>query len=121
MIIEDQLRNEIARVVNKHASLQDLYSWLMERNWNVLRNSEPSARDLAVEVEAILYEWSESLKSESKAVQELAALAREPQLFEIRVRIDFDRVGSEDTFATAATSPLPLQIPVIQIPLPAQA
>lgn len=74
MIIESELQIEIARVVAGNASLVDLYRWLMARNWNVLRNSDAGAIDLAGEVEDILHEWSDGLQSASQAIHSLAAL-----------------------------------------------
>lgn len=74
MIVEAELRNEIAKVVAKQASLAELYRWLMSRNWNVLRNSEHPAADLAVDVEDLLIEWSNQDRSEANAMQALCAL-----------------------------------------------
>lgn len=78
MIIESELRQKIARVVAGSASLAELYRWLMARNWNILRNSDAAAIDLAGEVEDILREWSDSAQSESQAIHSLVGLVAIP-------------------------------------------
>jgi hypothetical protein len=74
MVVESELRREIARVVGGNASLADLYRWLVARNWNLLRNSDDAAIDLAGEVEEILREWSDGLQGRAAAVAALSSL-----------------------------------------------
>lgn len=74
MIIESELRQQIAHVVANHAPLAELYRWLMAHNWNVLRNSDASAAQLAVDVEDSLVEWSDGLQPESEVIQSLTDL-----------------------------------------------
>ena len=59
MIIESELREEMARAVGPASSLNDLYVWLMSRSWNMHKDSEPAAVELAAEVEALLLERSD--------------------------------------------------------------
>jgi hypothetical protein len=74
MIIESELRREIAQVVARSASLADLYRWLMARNWNVLRNSDAAAVDLAGEVEELLFLRSDGHLRDEEAIDGLGKL-----------------------------------------------
>ena len=49
----------MARAVGPASSLNDLYVWLMSRSWNMHKDSEPAAVELAAEVEALLLERSD--------------------------------------------------------------
>src|SRR5262249_1280110 len=118
MIVESELRDQIERAANG-ARLAELYQWLMKRNWNVHQHVDSPIGQLAIDVEDILLAWSDGVQSESQAIQALVALLS-PQYVEIRVRIDFEPVAAVQTFSTA-TSPRPLRIPEILIPLPGRA
>lgn len=67
MIIESELRDEMARAVGSAQSLSDLYHWLMSRSWNMHRDSAPAAVELAAEVEAILLERADGIVSDAEA------------------------------------------------------
>jgi hypothetical protein len=95
MIIESQIRKEIARVLSKEVSLNDLYRWLMARNWNMDRDSKDSAVDLASEVEMLFIERSSGDRSDSEVLQALGALVNPPivvacDAVPMQVRVEHD-------------------------------
>lgn len=58
MIIEQELREQIRLALSGSISLNDLYVWLMDRSWNMHKDSAQSAVELASEVEALFVERS---------------------------------------------------------------
>lgn len=76
MVMESELREEMAKVVAQEASLEHLYRWLMARNWNVLRDSDSAAVDLAVDVEELLVEWSNQDRSREDVLLALSLRLR---------------------------------------------
>lgn len=66
MIIYAELREQIARALRGQVSLNDLYAWLMDRSWNMHKDSDPEAVELAAEVEALFFERSDGIISDEK-------------------------------------------------------
>ena len=56
MISELELRNEMAKALRGAVSLNDLYAWLMARNRNMHKDSEPAAIELANVVEDLFFD-----------------------------------------------------------------
>ena len=77
MIIESELRAEIARVVANNLPLNELYSWVMERNWNAHKNSAPSAAALSASVEMLFAERLNGDLDDAGVVAGLEALLNE--------------------------------------------
>jgi hypothetical protein len=73
MIIELELRQEIARALKGEVSLNDFYSWLMARSWNMHKNSESSAVELAGDVEEIFFERADG-RLDDRAVRHALSL-----------------------------------------------
>lgn len=59
MIIESELREQMAKAVRHGGHLSDLYSWLMARSLNVHKDSSPSAARLALELESLFFDRSD--------------------------------------------------------------
>jgi hypothetical protein len=74
MIIEQELREQMLRVLSGQMSLNDLYAWLMDRSWNMHKDSEPPAVELAAEVEALFFERSDGLILDSALLKKLRSL-----------------------------------------------
>ncbi len=55
MIVEIELREHIAAALRDQITLHDLYRWLMERSWNMHKDSEPAAVELAADVESLFF------------------------------------------------------------------
>lgn len=73
MIVESELRDEIARAV-RGAPLRDLYAWLMARSWNMQKDSDTRAVELAADVESLFFGLSDGTGDESSLRHELALL-----------------------------------------------
>ena len=67
MIIESQLREQMARAVDPSSSLSPLYEWLMARSRNMHRDSSRAAVELAAEVEAALFDRADGRLSDAEA------------------------------------------------------
>lgn len=74
MIIDAELRAEIARALRGEVSLNDLYAWLMDRSWNMHKDSAPEAVELAADVEALFFERSDGIISDEQLRSRLGAL-----------------------------------------------
>ena len=96
MIIEAELRSKIADALAGESSLDELYSWLMSRSWNMHRDSSPSAVDLAADVEHMFFELSDGVISEdvvrrrlSKLINEVVVSEAKDITREQRLRLDY--------------------------------
>jgi len=95
MIIKSELRSEIARALRGESSLNDLYRWLMARSWNMHKDSDPSAVELAASVESLFFQ---------RADGEIDDLAIRSELTELLVEVIeeawevSDRIGSSGPF-----------------------
>jgi hypothetical protein len=78
MIVEFELREQITRALAGHSSLDDLYSWLMSRSWNMHRDSAPAAVQLAGDVESLFFERSDGLRDDDSLRRELSDLLEPP-------------------------------------------
>lgn len=74
MIIELELRQEMTRALKGEASLNDLYSWLMSRSWNMHKDSAPAAIELAADVEVLFFERSSGDIDDAEIRRQLALL-----------------------------------------------
>lgn len=74
MIIEEELREQILSALSGQSSLGDLYAWLMDRSWNMHKDSKPKAVDLAAEVEALFFERSDGVLNDSDLRVRLSSL-----------------------------------------------
>lgn len=74
MIIEHELREQIQQALSAASSLNALYEWLMDRSWNMHKDSSPPAVELAAEVEALFFERSDGLLRDDELRIKLAAL-----------------------------------------------
>jgi hypothetical protein len=77
MIIESELRSEIARAIRGEVSLGDLYRWLMARSWNMHKDSEDGAVELAASVESLFFARSSGDISEEALRHDLSSLAKD--------------------------------------------
>lgn len=57
MIQETELREQVRRVLRSEAAPIDLYRWVMDRSWNIHKDSSPAAVELSDEVEAALNDF----------------------------------------------------------------
>lgn len=74
MIIEWELREEIARALSGEVSLNELYSWLMARSWNMNQNSNAAAIDLAGDVEELFFERADGYRDDESVRNSLSCL-----------------------------------------------
>jgi hypothetical protein len=74
MIDERELREQIANSLQGELSLDDLYSWVMSRSWNMHKDSLPSAVELAGDVESLFFELSDGARDEESVRRELSQL-----------------------------------------------
>lgn len=74
MIIESELRAQIAKALVGLSSLDDLYDWLMDRSWNMHRDSAPQSVELASSVELLFFERSSGDISDAQARARLSTL-----------------------------------------------
>ena len=64
MIVESELREKIRQALRGDLPLEDLYDWLMSRNWNTYRTSEPDAVALAEAVARVF--WNPDIGADSE-------------------------------------------------------
>lgn len=74
MIIEQELREHMQRALSGSISLNELYDWLMDRSWNMHKDSLPAAVELAAEVEALFFKRSDGLIADPDVRSELSSL-----------------------------------------------
>lgn len=73
MIVESELREHITKTMSGEASITDLYHWLMGRTWNMHKDSEPAAIELACDVECLFFDRHDGLTDE-EMIKHLHAL-----------------------------------------------
>lgn len=56
MIVEHELRGEVARCLSGAITPSDLYRWVLSRGWNMHKDSSEAARELAGAVELVFFE-----------------------------------------------------------------
>ncbi|MCI0624846.1 MAG: hypothetical protein L0387_24940 [Acidobacteria bacterium] len=71
MISEVQIREQLARYLRKESSLDQLEDWLVQRSWNMHRDSADAAQKLAAAVELRLAEHSSGHLDEPSLREEL--------------------------------------------------
>lgn len=74
MITENQIRESLARYLRREISLDQVEDWLVERSWNMHRDSDEAAQKLAAAIELRLAEHSSGHLSESSLRSELLSL-----------------------------------------------
>jgi len=55
MLDKLELKQQIALAIDSR-QLDNLYSWLMQRNWNIHQHSDQGTRDLVSEVELLFFD-----------------------------------------------------------------
>jgi hypothetical protein len=71
MIAENQIRERVARYLVGEISLDELEDWLVERSWNMHRDSDEAAQKLAAAIELRLAEHSSGHLSDDGLRKEL--------------------------------------------------
>jgi hypothetical protein len=60
MISENEIRQRTIAYLKKHVALDDFEDWIVETSWNMHRDSEVQAIELANVIEAALIEYADS-------------------------------------------------------------
>ncbi len=71
MIAENQIREKIGRYLRSELSLDQFEEWLVERSWNMHRDSDEAAQKLASAVELRLAEYSSGHLDDAQLRDEL--------------------------------------------------
>lgn len=74
MIAELEIREKIGRFLSKEMSLDRFEDWLVQRSWNMHKDSEEAAQKLASAIELRLAEFSNGHLDECALRDELRAL-----------------------------------------------
>jgi hypothetical protein len=74
MIAELEIRSNLVRFLSKEMSLDQLEDWLVQRSWNMHKDSGEEARKLASAIELRLAEYSSGHLDESGLRDELRSL-----------------------------------------------
>jgi hypothetical protein len=74
MLTEAQIRQRLAAFLENRSSLDELEDWLVQHSWNMHKDSEPLAQELAAAVELRLAEHSSEHLTEAALREELAEL-----------------------------------------------
>lgn len=75
MIVESQIRYQIARVLAKQLALKDFEDWFTQQSWNVHQSGDSHLQDLVGEIELRLAEYSSGHLAESDLLDELRPFA----------------------------------------------
>jgi hypothetical protein len=97
MIIERELRDQIAAAVSGRVSLNDLYTWLIGRSWNMHKDSAPSAIELAASVEELFFDRSDGLISDDALRSMLISLLND-------VAFDAEVIDDQNSVLVTKTS-----------------
>jgi hypothetical protein len=71
MIAENQIREKLGRYLSNELSLDHFEDWLVERSWNMHKDSDESAQKLASAIELRLAEYSNGNLDEAELRDEL--------------------------------------------------
>ena len=75
MIAENQIRERLIRYLRGETSLDQFEDWLVQRSWNMHRDSDEAAQKLAAAIDLRLAEHSSGHLDESALRDELRAFA----------------------------------------------
>lgn len=76
MLSEIELREELSRLLSKEISLNSFEEWFVQHSWNMHKNSDVSAQQLASAIELRLAEYDNGDLPEADLYRELGQLAR---------------------------------------------
>jgi hypothetical protein len=74
MISENEVRERLARYLRGEIALEQFEDWLVQRSWNMHRDSEPAAQKLVAAIELRLAEHSSGHLDEPSLRSELVPL-----------------------------------------------
>src|SRR2546426_7914376 len=74
MIAENQIREKLARYLRGEISLDHLEDWVVEQSWNMHRDSDDAAQQLAAAIELRLAEHSSGHLDEASLRNEFLSL-----------------------------------------------
>lgn len=93
---EFELRQELARYLKGHCTLQDFEDWFVPRSWNFNQNSNPSLQKLVAQIELSIAEFSNGDWTEKE-------LRREFGIFMTNYEIEYHPFGGEILMENVST------------------
>ncbi len=115
MIAQSQIREKISRYLRHEISLDQFEDWLVQRSWNMHKDSDEDAQRLASEVELRLAEHSSGHLTVAALRDELRDFANV-----FPSRIDFGSVPDEPVKFTQDNKTLDAVLPVFMCAAPVQ-
>lgn len=111
MIAEYQIRQQLAKYLNDEISLDHFEDWLVQRSWNMHRDSEPAAQKLASAIELRLAEYSSGHLEEKNLREEMR-----PFVTTYSATVNFGQIpGVAEVFADLQNNfPSPRTLVVVQ-------
>src|SRR5687768_6899520 len=86
MIKENDIRMQLAALVDRRLSLDAFEDWLVASSWNMHKDSSRDAIELALSVELLLSEYSSGHRSEADLFREFSDLVKN-QVVSLQIRV----------------------------------
>jgi len=108
MIAENQIREKLGRYLSKEWSLDQFEDWLVQRSWDMHKDSDESAQKLASQIELRVAEYTSGHLNEQELREELLPF--------VTTYTATVRFGSSEqvAFADAQNKPITPRVFVVQ-------
>ncbi len=110
MITEGQIREQLYAYLTRQISLSEFEDWLVQRSWDMHRDSDEAAQRLVAAIELRLSEYSDDHLPDNALDRELYGLLARPYVLLIADGVSIEprwtgATASESSWVTLAASP----------------